>query len=60
MRLIEFYAELRHEKELAYLFFDGANEIWIPKSQIKHMEQAGDKDFEIHIPEWLAIKKEII
>jgi len=30
---IEFCGELKYETDNAYLVYDGANEVWIPKSQ---------------------------
>jgi len=58
----EFCGEIRHETGGAYLVFDGANEIWIPKSQVQECRQLSAKsnDFEFIIPTWLAIEKGII
>lgn len=57
---IEFYAELRRETEKAFCFFDGAEEIWIPKSQVLKMERMKGVDCEVSVPEWLAKQKGII
>lgn len=48
----EFFGELRHETDAAYLFFDGAKEVWCPKS-ITEIEQDGT----VIVPEWFAIKE---
>ena len=53
--LVDIAAELRHETEKAFLIFDGAKTVWLPKSQV---EQNGDGTFTM--PEWLAIEKELI
>ena len=61
-----FCAEIKHEtqedeeKMGAFLCFDGVNEFWIPKSQVIEKRQISGDDYEITIPEWLAIDKEII
>jgi hypothetical protein len=55
-----FYAELVRRTENAYLFSDGDNEFWIPKSQVIEMEKMGGSDYEVTIPYWLAKAKEII
>jgi hypothetical protein len=55
-----FCAEIKWETENAYLLTDGVNEFWIPKSQVTEKEHISGSDYEITIPEWLAIDKEII
>ena len=59
---VEFCGEVKHETDYAYLITDGVNDFWIPKSQIREMKRVGkDGDnYEITIPEWLAMEKEII
>ena len=59
---VEFCGEIKHETDNAYLVFDGANEVWIPKSQIQECRQLDSKhnDFEFTIPFWLAKDKGII
>ena len=59
---VEFCGEIKHETDYAYLVFDGANEVWIPKSQVQECRQLNPRcnDFEFIIPEWLAIEKGII
>lgn len=58
---IEFCGEIKWETDNAYLVFDGDNEIWIPKSQVKEKRRIGrDGDYEFTIPEWLAKEKGII
>jgi hypothetical protein len=54
--IIEIAGELHHETDKAYLFFDGARKVWIPKSQ-------GDWDGDtkiMQLPEWLALELELI
>lgn len=55
-----FYAELKYETENAYLFTDGIDKFWIPKSQVLEMEDKGNGNYEVTIPYWLAKEKEII
>jgi hypothetical protein len=57
---IEFCGEIRRDSAGALLVFDGANEVWIPKSQIKEMTRASKGGHTIVIPEWLAKSKGII
>lgn len=57
---VEFYADMERETDLAYLFSDGINKFWLPKSQVIEIDQVGTMTYKIIIPEWLAIKKEII
>jgi len=59
---VEFCGEIKHETDFAYLVYDGANEVWIPKSQVQECRQLSGKsnDYELIIPEWLAKNKGII
>jgi len=60
---VEFCGELRYETDKAYCVYDGANEVWIPKSQVQESQQIGgtlSHDWEFTIPEWLAKEKGII
>ena len=58
---VEFCATQKAQGDFCILFTDGENEFWIPKSQIRKMRQIGKgADYELTIPEWLAIKKGII
>lgn len=58
---VEFYAEINHETEKAYLFFDGASKIWLPKGFIIDLDMCADqKTYSVTIPHWLAKDKEII
>jgi len=57
---VEFYGDLRRETDLAFLFSDGLNEFWIPKSQIVEYDPVTEITYRVVIPEWLAKKKEII
>lgn len=56
----EFYLELRHNGENAYLFTDGVEEFWLPKSCIIEMEKVKGNDYKVEIPYWLALKKGMI
>jgi len=60
---VEFCGELRRETPQAYCVYDGANEVWIPKSQVREARQVGGNNspaYEFVVPEWLAIEKGII
>jgi hypothetical protein len=57
---VEFYGEVKHETNAAYLISDGADEFWIPKSQIVEMEKISGLDYKFEIPEWLAREKGVI
>jgi hypothetical protein len=60
---VEFCGEMKHETDKAYLVDDGANEVWIPKSQCMDVVQIGgalSSEYEFTIPEWLAKEKGII
>ncbi len=54
-KLTDIAAELRHETPKAYLVFDGATEVWLPKSMT---EKNSDGTFTL--PEWLAKDKGLI
>jgi len=56
----KFCGELKSETAKAYLVFDGAEEIWIAKSQVKSLRKVRGDDYEIEIPLWLAKQKGII
>lgn len=61
MQEIDFCGEIRHETDMAYLVFDGVDEVWIPKSQCRSVRRIGQgSDYEFVIPEWLAKEKGII
>ena len=55
-----FYAEMKYESDGAYLFTDGIDKFWIPKSQIVEMESKGNGNYEVTIPHWLAVEKGIV
>lgn len=61
MTTFDFCGELKKETDSAYLFFDGDNDVWLPKSQISEMYKMDgyEKEYCLQIPEWLAIKKGI-
>lgn len=55
-RLTDIAGELRHETERAYLIFDGAREVWVPKALVEY--DTRDKVFTM--PEWLAEREGLI
>jgi hypothetical protein len=54
-KLTDISAVIRHETPKAYLVFDGAKEVWLPKSMV---EENDDGTFTM--PEWLAHEKGLI
>lgn len=54
--LIDVAGQLKHETQAAYLFFDGSQEVWLPKSQCEW--DSSDKT--MTMPEWLAKDKGLI
>ena len=56
---IEFYLELKRETKAAYLFTDGVDEFWLPKSQVE-ATKIKENNYEVFVPEWLAKEKEMI
>lgn len=54
--LFDVAGETRAETELAYLFFDGDQEVWLPKSQC----QWDPDDRTMTMPVWLAQEKGLI
>ena len=44
----------------AILFTDGVNKFWLPRSQIIEMEHLTGNEYEVTVPLWLALKKEMI
>lgn len=57
---VEIVMELKASGDMADLYTDGINEVWIPHSQIIEKNQLDKKNFELHITEWIAMKKGII
>jgi len=57
---VEFCGTIKFKTEAAYLVYDGANDVWIPKSQVLDSHQIKGDDWEFVIPEWLAEEKGII
>ena len=51
---VEVAVEYVHETDMAYLFSDGDQQAWLPKSQVKVVVDRGGKPSLIVIPEWLA------
>ena len=58
-KMIEFYFEIEHETEKAYLVSDGENKIWLPKSQVEVIKELKE-GAEFEIPEWLAKDKGLV
>lgn len=54
-KLVDIAAELRHETSRAYLLFDGAREVWIPKTLSEF-----NNDNTFTMPEWLAKREGLI
>jgi hypothetical protein len=57
-KIVDIAAELRHETDKAFLVFDGAKEVWLPKSLVEHDDLAGASIFTM--PEWLAKREGLI
>jgi hypothetical protein len=55
VKLTDIAVEVRHESPKAWLVFDGAREVWLPKSQC---ERNPDNTFTM--PYWLAREKGLI
>lgn len=56
---VEISGVIRHETEKAFLFVDGKNEVWIPKSQVD-MVNSSIPDGILCVAEWLAKKNGLI
>ena len=56
--LIDIAAELRHETPRAYLIWDGASQVWFPKSMTEMHKEGRTTTFTI--PQWLAQDKGLI
>ena len=54
--LVDISGEITVETDKAWLFYDGAREVWLPKSQCEWDERSK----EMTMPEWLAKEKELI
>ena len=50
------FDELERETEAAYLITIDGEKIWLPKTQVRIYE----KNKKVFLPEWLALKKELI
>ena len=53
-KLCDVAVELRHETHGAFLIFDGARTVWVPKSQVEYADGV------CTMPEWLAKEKGLI
>ena len=53
---IEINGEIKHETDAAYLFYDGAREVWLPKSKCEWNQDSKV----MMVPEWLAMDKELL
>jgi hypothetical protein len=58
-KLTDIVAKLRHETERAFLIFDGAHAVWLPKSQCE-IELGKNMTCIVTLPEWLAREKGLI
>jgi len=54
--VVDIAGELRHETERAFLFYDGKETVWLPKSLCEWDQYSGT----ITLPEWLAMEKGLI
>jgi len=59
---VELVGTLEASTPKAILFNNGPKEVWLPRSQIEDMELSSEdhRTITIAIPEWLALKKELI
>ena len=56
--LVDIAVEFRHETPKAILVYDGAKEVWLPKSQVEYEHSGGGVI--VTMPEWLAKDKGLI
>ncbi len=54
--LIDIAGEIKAETERAYLFYDGKDKVWLPKSQCEWNEETKSMTMQ----EWLALDKGLI
>jgi len=59
-KLTDIVAELRHETSRAYLIWDGAQQVWLPKSMVEMYDNGHAKPKQFTLPEWLAKEKGLI
>jgi hypothetical protein len=65
-KMVEVAVEIKVSTDKAILVSDGSEEIWVPISQVKELENVSDLEEAIAnlevitIPEWLAIQKGLI
>lgn len=57
--LIDLVVELKHETEKAYLVFDGAKTVWLPKSACELVPGHGTT-YTLTLEETLALEKELL
>jgi prepilin-type processing-associated H-X9-DG protein len=55
-RLVDIAGQIRHRTKAGVLFYDGAVEVWLPRSQVEWHEEDGV----MVMPEWLATEKGLI
>jgi hypothetical protein len=55
-KLTDIAAELRYETPRAYLIWDGAQQVWLPKSMVEYDPPSGT----FTMPEWRAKDKGLI
>lgn len=51
---VELELDLKHETEDAYLVSDGDEDVWLPKSLVRSVDELEGDTVLITIPEWLA------
>lgn len=55
-KLVDIAAEIRHQTDRAFLIFDGAKEVWVPKALVEY----DTRDKVCTMPEWLAMREGLI
>ena len=54
------FDEILHKSDEAVLFDMGDEEVWLPKRQIKEIDESDPKRKTVSIPVWLATKKGLV
>ena len=60
VNFVKVFLDFKKETEKAMLFTDGENDFWLPKSQIMNQTEIAENEYELDIPEWLAIEKGLV